>query len=184
MLAGRGGDLGEPVRVGLALVRLAVGEEQQRRAGLGRDPARLLDAAQQAARQVRAAAGAQAGDRGADGVLASDGLGRHDDLHVVSERHEAELVGRVEAIDEPDERLLGRLEAAAVHGAAAVQDDLDGRRQARLRRRQAGGGQLEHDGDLVFLLDGDDIDVEVRDELHRAPPGRGSPGGSRRPRAL
>ena len=89
-----------------------------------------------------------------------------DHLHLVVERDDAEAVGGVQAVDERDDRVLRRLEALAGHRAAAVEHDLHGRGRARTGVRRRRRVELEHEGDLVGLFDGDDVEVEMGVHVH------------------
>lgn len=97
----------------------------------------------------------------------------HDHVDLVVEHDEAEPVGRVESRDEGVERRQGGIEAAAGHRAAAVEHDLQRCGRAHHVRLRLRGGQLEQDRDLVLLLDGHEVDVEMGVEMHVRRPLRG-----------
>jgi hypothetical protein len=164
---GLGGDGGEPVRLDDPLVGVTVRHEQQRRAGLPRDAPGLLQPAQQPAGQIRHPARAEPGDRVPERRLVRDRPRRHDDLSGVVEYHNAKPIGRVEAIDERHERALRRLQALTGHRAAAIQHDLHGGGRPRHLLRRFGRAHVQKDGQLVGLLDGDQLDVDMGVQLHR-----------------
>lgn len=115
--------------------------------------------------EVRHRPGVQSGDRVADRGLVGQGASRDDHVHVAVEGDQAELVGGIEADDERVERCLGVLQPVAVHRAAAVQDNLQGGRRA-LAVRRGGCSELEHQRDLVLVLDGDDVDIQLVSQIH------------------
>ena len=147
-------------------VGVAVGDEQQRRAALAGDAARLLQAAQVAAAEVGRAAGRDARDQAADGVLVVQRAGGDGDVDLVVEHDEAEVVGRLEAADEVDQRGLRGLERSPAIEPRAVEHDLQRAGRAGARGPRGGGGELEEDRDLVLGFDGDDVEVERGVEMH------------------
>jgi len=166
------------VGVGDPDVRMAVGQQDERRAaptGTTAAAAHLLQPAQQRAREVRHAAGEQVRDRRAGRARLRERRVRDDDVDDVVERDDAEAVGRRETADEGAERALGRGQAVADHRPAAVQDDLE----RRGRARPAGGGrrgEVDEDREAVVGLDGDDVQVQVRVEVASTAESRGRPG--------
>ena len=161
-----GRDRAELVGVEDADVRVAVGDEQERGAALAGDAARLLQAAEVAAAEVGRAAGRDARDQAANGVLVGQRTGGHGDVDLVVEHDEAEVVGRLEAADEVDQRGLRGLERVAGHRAGAVEHDLERAGRAGARGLRGRGGELEEDRDLVLGFDGDDVEVERGVEMH------------------
>jgi hypothetical protein len=113
---------------------VAVADEQHSGPGRAGHASRLLKSAQVARGQVRAAAGVHRCDGLLHGRLVRQRPSGHDDLDAGVERDDAEVVGRVESVDETDESRLRALEALTGHGAAAVEHDLQ-------RRRLAGRGR-------------------------------------------
>ena len=166
VVAGCGCDFGQAGGVGLALVGVAVGEEQERGPAVLRDTPCLLQPTQQTAGEVRHPAGLGGRDRVSCRRLVMERAGRHDDEHLVIERHDAEVVGGREAIDELDERQLRSLEPLTIHRPAAVEHDLHGGRRPRCVGLWRRSNELEHHGYLVVLLDGDNVDVDVGVHLH------------------
>ena len=59
------------------------------------------------------------------------------------------------------------LQALAAHRTAAVEDDLHRSGRPQLGPRCFGSTQLEEHGQLVGLLNGDELDVDVRVQVHR-----------------
>lgn len=99
--------------------------------------------------------------------------GRDHDVDCVVKGHQAEAIAGVKARDEPVEREKRRLQPLAGHRAAAVEHDLHGARCALVARRCERRGDFEHQGDLIVLLDGDEIEIEVCVYAHLvAPSGR------------
>jgi hypothetical protein len=93
------------------------------------------------------------------------GSGRND-LDVVVEGHDAEVVPRVEPVDESDERGSRAGQTPTAHGAAAVQDDLQGGGLAGLLRGRGRGVELHEERELVVLLHGDEVAVEAGGQVH------------------
>ena len=145
---------------------MPVADQQQRRPGRTGHPLGLLQPAQVARRQVGGAAGLDSPDGCLDGRLVGQGAGGDDDPHGVVEGDDAEVVGRVEPVDQRYQRGLGTLETVAGHGAAAVEDNLQRRRLPRRGDVGPGGGQLDEQCQLVGLFDGDDVAVEKGGQVH------------------
>ena len=141
--------------------------QQQRRAGVGRHAPGLLQAAQQPAGEVGHAARAERRDRVLERRLVSDGPGRDDDVGRVVERHDTEAVARIEPVNERQQRGARGFQPLTAHRAAAVEHDLHGGRRPRPVLRRLGGAQLEHDRQLVGLLDGDKLDIDMGVQAHR-----------------
>lgn len=121
------GDRCQAGRIELAVIRVPVGEQQHGRAGVARDPPRLLQPSKQASRKVRGPSRLERRDGGARALLVCHPSRGEHDRHLVVEGDETKLVGRVEPIDQASERVLGRIEPLAGHRPAAIEHDLHGR---------------------------------------------------------
>ncbi len=101
-------------------------------------------------------------------VGADLGQGRVE-LHLVVERDERETVGRREALDQERGAPTGDVELLPRHRAGAVEHEGECERPALGRDGRCGSGELEHAGDGVLLLDGEQLVVEAHagTEVHR-----------------
>ena len=167
VVARAGGDVSEAPGVDFAGIGVPVGEEQDGRAAVGGNSPRLLHTPQQAGGEVRHAARHERPDGVSGGVLVGETARGHDDLDVVVEGDDTEPVRGIETVHEPDERVLGGVEALAAHRSAAVEDDLNRRRGPRRALRRRGWRfELEHDRDLLLGFDGDDINISMCVHVH------------------
>jgi len=147
---------------------VAVADQQNGCPGGASDPAGLLKPAEVASGQVRAAPGVHRGDRGLDRCLVAQRAGWDHERGLVVERDDAQIVGRFQAFDQREQRGAGAAEPPASHGAAAVEHDLQRRGNAFGVARRVGGGQLDEQGELVALLERDDVQVHACGNLHGA----------------
>ena len=166
VITGSRGDRRQARGIGLAGVGVAVGEQQQRRAAVGGDAPSLLHPAQQPAGEVGHPAGVERAIAWRAACLSVSPPAGTTTWTSSSKATTPKRSRGVQAVDEAHERLLGGVEALAVHRAAAVEDDLDVGGRARRVGLRGGRDELEHHRDLVVLLDGDDIDICVGVHLH------------------
>ena len=99
-------------------------------------------------------------------LVAPSGAGREHDLHRVVEGDDAERVARVEPVDEREQRAPRGLEALAGHRAAAVEHHLHGAPGGAPSPARVGRPELEQHGQLVLLLHGHELDVQLRVQVH------------------
>ena len=156
----------ELIVVGHALVREAVGEQHQGGPVAVGDALGLLDAAQEASREVRHAARVDRSQCVAD-VLAAGHRGGGDGYgDLIVERHEAESVLRRQMSDKTVDGLQCGQQSIAGHRTASVDDELKGRRRALGGLVSGGRGQLEERVNGLLVLDRDEVKVELRVEFH------------------
>ena len=89
---------------------------------------------------------------------------RHADL--IIEDDEPKAILGSQAREQPIDRDECGVEPVVGHRAGAIEDDLQSRRQALDGVLKGGSGELEEDVDGVFALDRDEIEVQLRVDLH------------------
>ena len=154
---------------------MAVGEQDQRRAPVGPcDPLGLLESAEIAAGEIGHATGPDLRESRAGGSRVAERAGgdRHADLIV--EDDEAEAILGSQAREQPIDRDECGVEPVVGHRAGAVEDDLQGRGRALDGVLKGGSGELEEDVNGVFALDRDEIEVQLRVDLHGGTVGAGT----------
>ena len=88
------------------------------------EPAELTQPTQVAGAEVGRPARVNGHDPGDHASLVGERSGCDHELSLVIEGDQAKVVGRVEALDQRDQRPLGPFEWRPTHGAAAVEHDL------------------------------------------------------------
>ena len=192
VIASAGGDPGQPRRVGLAGVGVAVGEQQQRGAAVGRDAPGLLQPAQQAAGEVGHAA--RCSDRrsraGRRACRSAPPAGTTTWTSSSKATTPKRSVGSSRSTRRTSACLAASSRSPSIEPLRSSTTWTVG---GRSRPSVCGGGrdELEHHGDLVVLLDGDDVDISVGVHLHAVlleslsqSGSRPSPGGLTRRRPL
>ncbi len=156
-----GGDAAQTWRVADAGVGVPVADEQDGGPGGAGDAPRLLQTAQVAAGQVGAAAGLDGRDRALRRrPCRSAGPAGTTTCTASSKATMPSWSAGSSRSTRASSAVHRAVEALAAHRPAAVEHDLEGRGRAGRRRDRCGGGELDEQGELVGLLDGDEVAVE------------------------